>query len=114
MKKVKAMMFHELELNTKMRKGQKEEEVMLFQHIRKHYANRILHSPEDFTKILANIHQRIDAINEQRTGVGPYLCLDAFPPTDITFGWIRIHHATDKAQARISICRTEGDIILSE
>mgnify|MGYP002745221201 CR=1 FL=1 len=68
----------------------------------------------EFTKILTDLRQRIDTINAKRTGVGPYLCLDAFPPTDISFGWIRIHHAADKAQARISICRTEGDIILPE
>lgn len=114
MNEVKAIMFHGLELNGKMKQCQDDDERMLFMHVRHQYANRVLRSPADFTKILADLRQRIDAINEKRTGVGPYLCLDAFAPTDITFGWIRIHHATDKAQARLSICRTEGDIVVSE
>ena len=114
MNEVKAMMFHGLELNGKMKQCQDDDERMLFMHIRHQYANRVLRSPADFTKILTDLRRRIDTINAKRTGIGPYLCLDAFQPTDITFGWIRIHHAADKAQARISMCRTEGDIILSE
>lgn len=114
MNEVKAMMFHGLELNGKMKQCQNDDERMLFMHVRQQYANRVLRTPADFRKIVADIQQRINAINEKRTGVGPYLCLDSFPPTDITFGWLRIHHAADKAQARISICRTEGDIVLPE
>lgn len=106
----KQMIFHGLELNAKMQKMQTAEEMKLFSYVRSRYANRILRTPEHFERIVADIRTHINEINELRAGIGPYLNVEAFAPTDITFGWIRIHHVTAKSQARISICTTEGDI----
>lgn len=114
MAKKNAMMFHGLELNKRMRQCMKEEEVLLFRHVRRHYADRVLREPDDFPWIVEDIQRRIDDVNAQRRGVGPYLALDAFAPTDITIGWIRVHHVMSKAQARMLIVSTEGDIVILE
>ena len=114
MAKKNAMMFHDLELNTRMRQCMKEEEVLLLRHIRRNYAERVLREPNDFPRILGDIQNRIDEVNAQRRGVGPYLALDAFAPTDITIGWIRVYHVMSKAQARMVIVYTDGDIVIPE
>lgn len=112
MNEVKAMMFHGLEINQRMQKRQSEDEIVLWRHIRKHYANRVLANPADFAKVVEEIQRHTEAINMRRRGVGPYLCVDSFAPTDITFGWVRVHYATEKCQARMSVSHTEGEITL--
>lgn len=114
MTKKNAMMFHGLELNKRMRQNMSEEEVLLFRHIRRCYADKVLQEPSAFSRIVEDIQRRIDDVNLQRRGVGPYLALDAFAPTDITIGWIRLHHVMSKAQARMVIVTTEGDIVIPE
>lgn len=110
MTKKNEMMFHGMELNKKMRQNMKEDEMLLLRHIRRNYADRVLREPGDFPQIVDDIQRRIDEVNAHRRGVGPYLALDAFAPTDITIGWIRVHHVLSKAQARMVIVSTAGDI----
>lgn len=106
------MLFHGLELNERMKRAQREEEIMLFAYLRRSYANRLLKEPERFGDIVADVRECADRINAGRLGTGPYLAVDAFPATDITYGYITVHHVTTKARARIAISRSEGEITL--
>lgn len=106
------MLFHGLELNERMKRAQREEEIMLFAYLRRSYANRLLSDPSRFAEIERDVRARTEAINRSRAGVGPYLAVDAFPATDITYGYLTVHHVMTKARARIVISRSEGEMSL--
>ncbi len=102
---------HSLELNQRMQHFMDEEEIILFRHIRCQYQNRTLPSMDAWHHVLDDLHRRIDAINQDRKGRGPYLHLDAALPTDLSDGWIKLSYLNiRKAQARLTITELRGEI----
>lgn len=105
------MIFHQLELNKKMRQTMTEEEILLFRTLRRDYENKVLNQPGLFSAIVQHIQSQIAEINEKRKHTGPLLHLDAFQPTPICSGWITIKHAGRKSQATMRVVMSKGSVL---